>query len=96
MEYHHRKADNIEWRACVRCGRKIQMLSQGYALTSLDIHGSEQRGFQCIICGQTTCFDCSDNRYRCICGGNAWIARVYKGKRLVDIAAAESIASRPA
>lgn len=80
----------------MRCGREIQLRSKGNTLALSDIHGSEQRGFQCIACGQITCFDCSDNRFRCICGGNAWIARVYKGRLLANIAANEPLASRPA
>jgi len=94
MAYHHKKADKIKWRACMRCGQELQLLSQGYALALLGVDGSEQRGFQCIVCGQITCFGCSDNRYRCTCGGNAWIARVYKGRVLDNVAAAESLASR--
>ena len=87
MAYHRSKAEAMDWRTCMRCGRQIQLLRPAPSPALLDIRGSEQRGFQCIHCGQVTCFDCSDNRYRCVCGGNAWVARVYKRSALVNIAA---------
>jgi len=84
METYHNKTEIMNWQDCMRCGRSINVLSRGYALPVLDIHDSEQLGLQCIACGQITCFDCSDNRYRCTCGGNAWIARVYRAEWLLN------------
>ena len=83
MAYNHEKPGKKDWGTCMRCGRPIKMIAQGDELHLFSPRIREQRGFQCIVCGRISCFGCSDNRYRCPCGGNAWIARAY-----MDIAAA--------
>jgi hypothetical protein len=77
MAYHQDKTGISDRCACMRCGRPIKVIGQGYDFPLLMLQSGERRGFQCIICGRITCFECSDNRYRCPCGGNSWFARVY-------------------
>jgi hypothetical protein len=83
MAYYHGDVKKSDWRGCMRCGRQVNVLSPKCP-PLLAISIAEQRGFQCIVCGQITCFDCSDNRFRCTCGGNAWIARVYRAQWLLN------------
>ena len=85
MAYSISKTGKSFSRECVRCGKPIRLLGIENTIPVLGGRNSEQRGFECIACGQISCFDCSDNRYRCSCGGNAWIARVYEGSLMPSI-----------
>ena len=84
MAYQQDKPGSMEWCACARCGRPIKVIGQGCSYLQLTNQSSARRGFQCIVCGRLTCFECSDNRYRCPCGGNSWFARVYEDVVITD------------
>jgi hypothetical protein len=84
MAYQRDKPGKMDWCVCARCGRPIKVIGHDCGFPLLTTQSGAHRGFQCIVCGRFTCFECSDNRYRCPCGGNAWFARVYEDEVATD------------
>ena len=80
MAYLDYQISDHMWQNCVRCGQRITLLRQSSAPLLWDHDASERYGFQCLHCGKVTCFNCSDNRFRCTCGGNAWVTCGYRCK----------------
>jgi hypothetical protein len=66
------------WQGCSCCGRPIMQLADYRNLIRfMEKTSVQRRGFQCMNCGQITCYECSNKISRCACGSNAWVATPY-------------------
>lgn len=65
-------------QSCTCCGRPIRQLRDHQTML-LVLRGTlaQQRGAKCINCAEVICSKCSQERRRCICSSNAWIALPY-------------------
>lgn len=86
MAYHRDSNIITGSQHCMRCDKEIRLVNQSSNGPDFRVHSKERYGFQCIICGQVTCFECSDNRFRCNCGGNSWFACTYLQDAAAEIA----------
>ena len=81
MAHLDKSIETMEWQICTCCGRRIKQLGDFQSMIYFLDHTSVQRrGFQCMNCGQVTCYDCSRDLRRCSCGSNAWVAMPYLDK----------------
>jgi hypothetical protein len=80
MATSHSKTGQTHWQACTcyGCGARIMLLGELQNLSRYLFETSvRRRGYQCIICKQVICSDCSHDGHRCACGCNARVALPY-------------------
>lgn len=70
--------ENRPIRTCCGCGKRITLLESQISLSLFFGETTvQQRGFQCMNCGEVTCLECRHRDCCCLCKSNAWVALPY-------------------